>query len=97
MITIKFNQISLDEITRQYEDGKELDILVSSKITDRMYFVKSRDIMYDYETYRKNVESGWYRLYIKVFEGREICTDDMDLQDELDMIDDGILNYGEEQ
>ena len=97
MITIKFNQISLNEITRQYEDGKELDILVSSKITDKMYFVKSRDIMFDYETYRKNVESGWYRLYIKVFEGREICTDDVDLQDELDMIDDGILNYGEEQ
>ena len=91
MITIKFNQIKLEEIERQYyREDKELDILVSNKITGKMYFVKSRDIMFDYETYRKNVADGWYRLYIKVFEGREICTDDVDLQDELDDID--ILN-----
>lgn len=69
MLTIKFNEISLDEVKRLYDKNNgKLNVLVSSKITNRMIVVEVRDIMNNYEFYRNNIEMGWFSLYIRVEE-----------------------------
>lgn len=69
MLTIKFNQISLDEVKRLYDKNNgKLNVLVSSRITNRMIVVEVRDIMNNYRFYRYNIEMGWFSLYIRVEE-----------------------------
>lgn len=69
MLTIKFNEISLDEVKRLYDKNNgKLNLLVSSRITNRMIVVEVRDIMNNYEFYRYNIDMGWFSLYIRVEE-----------------------------
>lgn len=96
MIIIKFKKISLKELKESYDKesiNQSTQVLVFSHSTDRFYFDDLHNVCnseYTYKMYLEEEKDGWVEFYIQQFKGKEICTDDIDFQDELDDID--ILN-----
>lgn len=90
MLIAKWEKIDVKEILKMEYD--KVQLLVYNNITDCWFVDTAKDIC---RCNLKSVEEGFWDVYILRFKGKEICTDDVDFQDELDMIDDGIFNYGE--
>ena len=75
-------------------DNDNMQVLVFNHVTDRWFIKIVKELkLYGCDKY---VESGMWDLYLISFVGKEICTDEVDFQEELDMIDDGIMDYGDE-
>ncbi|MBQ1551086.1 MAG: hypothetical protein IIZ67_03195 [Bacilli bacterium] len=93
MYISKWVKISYDEYKHLCEsDNDVMQVLVFNHVTDR-WFIKT---IKELKIFEKEVMSGMWELYLVSFVGKEICTDEVDFQEELDMIDDGIMDYGDE-
>lgn len=88
----KWVKLDFKKIIEMENDKKQL--LVFNHITDRWFMFTAFDI-YKSNDYCEKVQDGFWDVYELVFVGKEICSDEVDLQDELDMIDDGIFNYND--
>lgn len=90
MLIAKWEKIDIKRL-EQLED-ETIQLLVFNHITDIWVIMTSKELC---RAFMRNVKDGLFDVYELRFVGKEICTDDVDFQEELDMIDDGIFNYGE--
>ena len=81
----KWEKIDIKRLEQLEDETKQL--LVFNHITDIWVIMTSKELC---RAFMRNVEDGLFDVYELRFVGKEICTDDVDIQDELDDID--ILN-----
>lgn len=82
MLIAKWEKIDIKRLEQLEDETKQL--LVFNHITDIWVIMTSKELC---RAFMRNVEDGLFDVYELRYVGKEICTDDVDFQEELDNID----------
>lgn len=83
MLIAKWEKIDTKRLKYQLE-GETKQLLVYNNMTDIWVIMTAKELC---RAFLRNVEDGLFDVYELRFVGKEICTDDVDIQEELDDID----------